>query len=124
MNAASKLKMVASEKLTGVVYATSYRSDARTTICLYGDPTGLRSLARKLLQLADLDQSELDGKTCPNSEGVHVHLDPSMGIHWSSCQLIVGRSDSKGTGDDRWITGTCDSPGLEDTGGELYEVQA
>jgi hypothetical protein len=38
MNAASKLKMVASEKLTGVVYATSYRSDARTTICLYGDP--------------------------------------------------------------------------------------
>jgi hypothetical protein len=108
MNAASKLKTIASEKLTGVVYATSYRSDARTTICLYGDPTGLRSLACKLLQLADLDQSELDGKTCPNSEGVHVHLDPSMGIHLSSCPLIVGRSDAKGTGDDRWITGACD----------------
>jgi hypothetical protein len=108
MNAASKLKTIASEKLTGVVYATSYRSDALTTICLYGDPTGLRSLARKLLQLADLDQSELDGKTCPNSEGVHVHLDHSMGIHLGSCPLIVGRSDAKGTGDDRWITGVCD----------------
>jgi hypothetical protein len=38
MNAASKLKTIASEKLTGVVYATSYLSDARTTICVYGDP--------------------------------------------------------------------------------------
>jgi hypothetical protein len=63
MNAASKLKTIASEKLTGVVYATSYLSDARTTICVYGDPTGLRSLACKLLQLADLDQSELNSST-------------------------------------------------------------
>ena len=108
MNAISKLRTIASDKLDGVVYATSYLSDSRTTICVYGDPPGLRSLACKLLQLADLNQSELDGRSCPNSEGVHVHLDQSMGIHLSSCQLIVGRSDAKGTGDDRWITGSCD----------------
>jgi hypothetical protein len=108
MNATSQLRTIASDKLAGVVYATSYLSDARTTICVYGDPTGLRSLACKLLQLAELNQSELDGKSCPNSEGVHIHLDQSMGIHLSSCPLIVGRTDAKGTGDDRWITGTSD----------------
>jgi hypothetical protein len=108
MNTTSKLWTIASDKLDGVVYATSYLSDSRTTICVYGDPTGLRSLASKLLQLADLNQSELDGKSCPNSEGVHVLLDQSMGIHFRSCQLIVGRSDAKGTGDDRWITNACD----------------
>ena len=106
MNAASTLRTIASERLDGVVYATSFLSDSRSTIFLYGDPTGLRSLASKLLLLADLNQLELDGKSCPNSEGVHIHLDQSMGLHLSSCQLIVGRSDAKGTGDDRWITGT------------------
>jgi hypothetical protein len=108
MNATSKLRTIASDKLDGVVYATSYQSDCGTTICVYGDPAGLRSLARKLLQLADLNQSELDGRSCPISEGVHVHLDQSMGIHLSSCQLIIGRSDANGTGDDRWITSACD----------------
>lgn len=108
MNTTSKLWTIASDKLDGVVYATSYQSDCGTTICVYGDPAGLRSLASKLLQLADLNQSELDGKSCPNSEGVHVLLDQSMGTHLNSCQLIIGRSDAKGTGDDRWITNPCD----------------
>ena len=73
---------------------------------MYGDPAGLRSFAFKLLKLAELNQSELDERSCPNSEGVHVHLDHSLGLCSNSCELIVGRSDAKGTGDDKWITGT------------------
>lgn len=106
MDAASTLRTVASEKLDGVVYVTSYASDSRTTICVYGDPAGLRSLAFKLLKLAELNQSELDEKLCPDSEGVHVHLDQSLGLRLNSCEMVLGRSDAKGTGDDRWITGT------------------
>ena len=106
MDAASTLRTIAREKLDGVVYATSYISDSRTTICVYGDPAGLRSFAFKLLKLAELNQSELDERSCPNSEGVHVLLDHSLGLRANSCELIVGRSDAKGTGDDKWITGT------------------
>jgi len=106
MNATSKLRTIASDKLDGVVYATSYTSDSRTTICVYGDPAGLRSLAFKLLKLAELNQTELDERSCPNSEGVHVHLDHSIGLRLNSCEMILGRSDAKGTGDDKWITGT------------------
>jgi hypothetical protein len=105
MDAASALRNIAYERIDGVVHATFYVSDTRTTICVYGDPTGLRSLASKLLKLADLNQSELDERSCPNTEGVHVHLDQSMGLHLNSCPLIVGRSDAKVTGNDRWITG-------------------
>lgn len=106
MDAVSTLRIVAREKLDGVVYAASYISDSRTTICVYGDPAGLRSLAFKLLKLAELNQSELDERSCPNSEGVHVHLDHSLGLRLNSCEMILGRSDAKGTCDDKWITGT------------------
>ena len=60
MDAASTLRTVAHEKLDGVVFASSYVYDSRTTICVYGDPAGLRSLAFKLLKLAELNQTELD----------------------------------------------------------------
>jgi hypothetical protein len=106
MDATSTLRTVAREKLDGVVFATSYISDSGTTICVYGDPAGLRSLAFKLLKLAELNQSELDERSCPSSEGVHVLLDESLGLRLNSCEMILGRSDSKGTGDDKWITGT------------------
>ena len=61
--AASTLRTIARENLDGVVYATSSISDSRTTICVYGDPTGLRSFAFKLLKLAELNQSELDERS-------------------------------------------------------------
>lgn len=66
-----------------------------------GDPTGLRSLARLLLWLADVDQGI---EPMPDGERVHVHLHPgSRGdgfaslTEWSA-ETEVCRLDAKGSG--------------------------
>ena len=63
---------------------------------IHGDPDGLRSFAKLLIRLADLDQ---DAKTdLPIGAREHIHLQPDFDISKSSVEVIVGRIDAKGTG--------------------------
>jgi hypothetical protein len=65
-------------------------------ILIHGDPEGLRSLARILLKMADLNQNEI--ADLPVGAREHVHLRPKIDLSSSSQQLIIGRLDAKGTG--------------------------
>jgi hypothetical protein len=65
-------------------------------IMIHGDPDGLRSLARLLLELADINQEKL--KNLPLGAREHYHLSPNINTSKSSVELILGRLDSKGSG--------------------------
>jgi hypothetical protein len=65
-------------------------------ILIHGDPEGLRSLARILLKMADLNQNEI--ADLPVGAREHVHLRPKFDLSNSSQQVIIGRLDAKGTG--------------------------
>lgn len=65
-------------------------------ISIHGDPDGLRSLARLLLKLADLNQDDVDA--LPIGAKEHFHLRPKLELSQSSDEVIVGRLDAKGTG--------------------------
>ena len=65
-------------------------------VLIHGDPDGLRSLAKLLLKLADLNQDNVDG--LPIGAREHIHLRPKFELANSSEVVIVGRLDAKGTG--------------------------
>jgi hypothetical protein len=65
-------------------------------ILIHGDPKGLKSFARLLTRLADLNQDDITD--LPIGAREHVHLQPDNDISKSSVQVIVGRIDAKGTG--------------------------
>ena len=66
-------------------------------ISIHGDPEGVRSFAKLLIKLADINQDEVID--LPNGAREHIHLQPNYDLSKSSNQLIVGRLDAKGTGD-------------------------
>ena len=66
-------------------------------ILIHGDPEGLRSFAKLLLDLADRDQDK--NNTLPKGAREHVHLRPNLDLRKSSIDVIVGRLYSKGTRD-------------------------
>jgi hypothetical protein len=66
------------------------------TILIHGDPEGLRSFARLLMRLADLQQDEQPA--LPIGAREHVSLRPDLDISSSSVEVVVGRIDAKGTG--------------------------
>lgn len=72
-------------------------------ILIHGDPEGLRSLAALLIELADTNQSTVNG--LPDGARHHIHLRPKYDLSNSSENVIVGRLDAKGTGGfyDRYI---------------------
>mgnify|MGYP006875565470 FL=1 len=65
-------------------------------ILIHGDPEGLKSFARLLITLADLNQENVVG--LPVGAREHVHLRPKYDLSESSVEVIVGRLDAKGTG--------------------------
>lgn len=67
-------------------------------VLIHGDPEGLRSFAKFLLKVADLDQESVPDKNLPYGEREHYHLRPKWDLSKSSVQVIVGRLDAKGTG--------------------------
>jgi hypothetical protein len=72
-------------------------------VLIHGDPEGLRSFARLLMKIADLNQeNETD---LPIGAREHYHLRPNLELSKSSVQAIVGRIDAKGTGQfyDRFV---------------------
>jgi bisphosphoglycerate-dependent phosphoglycerate mutase len=67
-------------------------------VLIYGDPEGLRSLAKLLIEIADLNQDEVEDKYLPIGEREHYHLTPNIELSKSSDRVIVGRLDAKGSG--------------------------
>jgi len=65
-------------------------------ILIHGDPDGLKSFAKLLIKLADLNQDNVDG--LPIGAREHIHLRPKIELSNSSEEVIVGRLDAKGTG--------------------------
>lgn len=64
-------------------------------ILIHGDPEGLRSLAKVLLRMADLNQDDI--ADLPVGAREHIHLRPKIDLSCSSQQVIIGRLDAKGT---------------------------
>lgn len=75
-------------------------------VFIHGNPEGLRSFAKFLNDLAELDQEKLDDNYLPVGAREHHHLNPGLDLSQSSSRTIVGRLDAKGSGEfyDRYIT--------------------
>jgi hypothetical protein len=73
---------------------------------IHGDPEGLRSFAKLLLDIADLNQEDVNDKHLPVGAREHYHLRPGLELANSSDEVVVGRLDAKGTGKfyDRYIS--------------------
>jgi hypothetical protein len=65
-------------------------------ILIHGDPEGLKSFAKLLMRIADLNQDDSTG--LPIDAREHIHLRPNYDISKSSTEVIIGRIDAKGTG--------------------------
>lgn len=68
-------------------------------ILIHGDSEGLKSFAKLLNEIADLNQDEIDDRILPIGAREHIHLRPNIELSKSSVELIVGKLDAKGTGD-------------------------
>ena len=80
----------------GKLWVFSYREGRKKTVGIYGDPKGLRYLARLLNDVADVDQTKVPDMNCPPSEGVHYHLYNHSGfIEPKSDSIVFGRADAK-----------------------------
>lgn len=64
-------------------------------VLIHGDPDGLKSFAKLILKLADLNQDSVEG--LPIGAREHFHLRPNFELANSSVEVIVGRLDAKGT---------------------------
>jgi hypothetical protein len=75
-------------------------------VLIHGNPEGLKSLAKLLLEMAELNQEEVQDKYLPIGAREHYQLSPSIELSKSSVKVIVGRLDAKGTGAyyDRYIS--------------------
>jgi len=74
-------------------------------VFIHGNPKGLKSFAKLLLELAELNQEDVEDKYLPIGAREHYHLRPGIELSNSSIEVIVGRLDAKGTGKfyDRFI---------------------
>lgn len=70
----------------------------RDEILIHGNPAGLKSFAKLLLELAELNQEEMPNTYLPSGARAHYQLRPGMELSASSDLVIVGRIDAKGTG--------------------------
>jgi hypothetical protein len=72
-------------------------------VLIHGDPEGLRSFAKLLMKIANLNQE--DRTDLPVGAREHYELRPNLELSKSSVQAIVGRIDAKGTGNfyDRFV---------------------
>ena len=71
----------------------------RNEILINGNPEGLKSLAKLLLEIAELNQNEVEEKYLPIGAREHYHLTPNIELSKSSDTVIIGRLDAKGTGE-------------------------
>ena len=67
-------------------------------VLIHGNPEGLKSLAKLLIDIAELNQETVPEKYLPIGAREHYHLRPGIELSKSSIEVIVGRLDAKGTG--------------------------
>lgn len=67
-------------------------------VLIHGDPEGLKSFAKLLFDIAELNQEKVNDKFIPVGAREHYHLRPGIELANSSIEVIVGRLDAKGTG--------------------------
>ncbi len=76
-------------------------NDGETTswdeVLIHGNPEGLKSFAKLLLEIAELKQEDVEDKYLPIGAREHYHLRPGIELSKSSIEVIVGRLDAKGT---------------------------
>jgi hypothetical protein len=65
-------------------------------VMIHGDPEGLKSFAKLLIKIDNLNQDNEEG--LPIGAREHYHLRPNWELGKSSVEAIVGRIDAKGTG--------------------------
>ncbi len=65
-------------------------------VLIHGDPEGLRSFAKLLIKIANLNQE--NQTDLPVGAKEHYHLRPNFELSKNSLETIVGRLDAKGTG--------------------------
>ncbi|KAF0200565.1 MAG: hypothetical protein FD170_3314 [Bacteroidetes bacterium] len=68
-------------------------------VVIHGNPEGLKSLAKLLIEIAELNQEKVEDKYLPAGAREHYHLRPGIELSKSSIEVIVGRLDAKGTSD-------------------------
>lgn len=66
-------------------------------VLIHGNPEGLRSLAKMLMDLADLDQEEVSDEDLPKNAREHYSLQPNIDLSKSSVTTVIGRLDAKNT---------------------------
>lgn len=75
------------------------QNDDKKEVLIHGNPEGLRSFAKLLLHIANLNQEEIEDKFLPIGAREHYHLRPNIELSNSSDEVVVGRLDAKGTGE-------------------------
>lgn len=68
-------------------------------VLIHGNREGLKSFAKLLLELAELNQEDVEDKNLPIGAREHYRLRPGIELSKSSVEVIVGRLDAKGTGE-------------------------
>jgi hypothetical protein len=68
-------------------------------ILIHGNPEGLKSLAKLLIEIAELNQEQLENSYLPIGAREHYFLRPGFELSKSSNEVIIGRLDAKGTGE-------------------------
>lgn len=81
--------------IDGHLRVSCYDGHQGQIVTLYGDPDGLRSLAKLLNNLATLNQQSVPIRNLPIGEGFHLHLLKSRGLASGSLDLDLGRSDKR-----------------------------
>ena len=77
-----------------------YKGEIETwdEVLIHGNPEGLKSLAKLLIEIAELNQENVPDKYLPIGAKEHYHLRPGIELSKSSTEVVVGRLDAKGTG--------------------------
>ena len=102
MTSTNNYDAVRTDPIAGELILQTYEGENGRVVCLYGTPDGLKSLAQKLIQLADIDQKSIPTGNLPNEEGLHVHIGKPHGLDAKSLDLDLGRMDDKQSGSTDW----------------------
>ncbi len=57
-------------------------------ILIHGNPEGLKSLAKLLIEIAEFNQEDVDDKFLPIGAREHYHLRPNIELSKSSVEVI------------------------------------
>ena len=94
-------------QLDGHLLSWVSESLEESSICIYGDAEGLRSLGHAILAIAELDQESLPEGSCPSGDSFHQHFSPGANLPGADTLnlkgLTIGRVEAKGSGEIRSI---------------------